>query len=702
MSEKISDKHRQRLAVVYIRQSSPGQVKNHPESYRVQKRLAQRAIELGWRNDKVQIIEGDLGTSAATPGSRQDFENLIHLVQDQQVGIVFGSDVSRLARNNIDWSLLTHWCAMHGVLLGDQTQVFDPTLPQDCLLLGIQGALAVHELHAIQDRMRRGLEEKASRGELHHGVPRGYVVVDGKHLKKHPDMRVQRAIVRVFEKFNSCKSVSQLVSWLWANEFQLPRSAGGDGLQVRWGEANYRCVLNMLQNPKYAGIYVHPRYLTETKTSPSGTVKKLVRLADVDEWRVVLHDRHPSYITAERYHANRQKIAMNAQRYANRSGGAPHSGSSLLSGLITCRRCHHKMQVRYGRLGQVSYSCRNGRRQRDKGQQSGDAQPADTRGCFRFAAEELERQLSEQILWAVSPAGIAAAELAAQRMEATRDQRRQQLSDESEHLRYEADLTRRRFDKVDPDNRLVFDTLACELEAALGAAEQQALKLAAFDREEPACPTASQRARLQELGGCLEKVWYDPQTDGSLKKQMVRLLIEHVYAELDEESDEVILCLKWLGGHHTSLRATCRRGRKVTMSELPTIIDTLRKLCDDESIARVLNRSGITSKGGKSWTKTHVGQYRKRHQIAAFSRSVKESSGWLSQQETATYLGISPMSVNRLIERGTLPAEGTSPLPRVIGRNDLASEVVQVAVRHIKSHGNAPLPKNPNQLTLFF
>lgn len=702
MSDKISDKHRRRLAVVYIRQSSPGQVKNHPESYRVQKRLAKRAVELGWCNEKVQIIEGDLGTSAATPGSRQDFENLLKLVQDQQVGIVFGLDVSRLARNSIDWSLLTHWCALHGVLLGDQTQVFDPALPQDRLLLGIQGVLAVHELHSIRDRMRHGLEEKASRGELHLNVPRGYVVVDGKHLRKHPDVRVQRAIESVFEKFNSCKSVIQLVNWLWANEFQLPRTAGGDGSQVQWGAANYRCVIDMLQNSKYAGIYAYPRYLSETKTSPAGTAKKVVRLARVDEWRVVLHDQHPGYITVERYHANREKIAMNAQRYSTWSRGAPHSGTSLLSGLITCRRCHHKMQVHYGRARQVTYSCRHGRRQRDKGQQPGDAQPAGTRGCFRFAAEELERQLSEQILWAVSPAGVAAAELAAQRMEAIRDQRRQQLSDEFEHLRYETDLTRRRFDNIDPANRLVFDTLASELEAALGAMEQQASKLAVFDRDEPPCPSAVQRTRLQELGGCLEEVWHDPQTDGSLKKQIVRLLIEHAYAELDEESDEVVICLKWSGGHHTSLRASRRRGRSVTVSALPTIIDTLRKLCDDASAARVLNRSGITSKSGKSWTKARVDQYRKRHRIAAYSRSAKESSGWLSQQEAATYLDISPMSVNRLIERGTLSAEGTSPLPRVIQRDDLANEEVQVAVRHIKSHGNAPLPKNPNQLTLLF
>ena len=343
MSEKIESQLQERLAVVYIRQSSPGQVKNHRESYRIQKRLAERANSLGWSDGKIKIIDGDQGVSASQPQTRDDFNTLLQMIRDQQIGIVFGFDVARLARNTIDWSWLTHWCAMHGTLIGDQNQVYDPALPQDSLSLGIQGVLAVHELNSIHQRLRGSLDEKASRGELHHGVPRGYVVVDGMHLRKHPDRRVQQAMERLFKKFETCSSVSQLLSWLWQENIEVPRSPiHGDGTKVEWVEANYRCLLDVLRNPKYAGIYVYPRYQQETKVLPCGTVKKTRRLSRPEEWQVVLKDHHPAYITPQQYEANQQKIAMNAQRCTS-SRGAVNRGSSLLAGLIECRRCGHVM-----------------------------------------------------------------------------------------------------------------------------------------------------------------------------------------------------------------------------------------------------------------------------------------------------------------------------------------------------------------------
>lgn len=696
MSEKIKPQHQQRLAAVYIRQSSPGQVKNHRESYRIQKRLAQRADALGWSDEKIKIIDGDQGVSASQPQTRDDFNTLLHMVRDQQIGIVFGFDVARLARNTLDWSWLTHWCAMHGTLIGDQHQVYDPALPQDSLSLGIQGVLAVHELNSIHQRLRSSLDEKALRGQLHHGVPRGYVVVEGMHLRKHPDRRVQQAMERLFEKFETCRSVSQLLSWLWEQNIQLPRSpVCGDGMKVEWVEANYRCLLDVLKNPKYAGIYVYPRYQQETKALSCGTVQKSRRLSRPDQWQVVFKDHHPAYITPQQYEANQQKIAMNAQRSTS-SRGAVNRGSSLLAGLIECRRCGHVMQVSYSSTGRVNYSCRNGRRQREDDRQD------DSQGCFRFSADELERQLSEQILYAVSPAGVRAAELAAERMASERDARRSALSGQLEQLRYDADLTRRRLDSVDPANRLVFDTLAAEWEVCLQAVSDGESALAEFDRDDPPRPTAEERQRLQELGRRLEDVWYAPQADGRLKQQVTRLLIEHVYADLDDERDEVVLWLKWSGGHHTELRSPRRAKPGRRGEDLSTLLETLRKIADDESASRALNRAGVLTPTGKTWTKTRVTQSRRRAGIASFDARLKEQEGWLTQSETATYLGISPMSLNRLIQQGLLPAEGESRLPRVILRSDLESKAIQAAVRRIKLHGNAPLPKNPDQKTLLF
>lgn len=695
MSEKIKPQHQQRLAVVYIRQSSPGQVKHHPESYRVQKKLCERAASLGWTDAKTKIIEGDQGTSAKTPQTRDDFNTLLQMVRDRQVGIVFGFDVARLARNSLDWNWLTHWCAMHGTLLGDQHQVYDPALPQDSLVLGIQGVLAVHELNSIHQRLQAALEEKASRGELHHGVPRGYVVVEGMHLRKHPDRRVQQAIQRMFDKFDTCSSVSALLSWLWQQHIQLPRSpVSGDGTQVAWVDANYRCLIDVLKNPKYAGIYVYPRYRQETSVLPCAKVQKTRRLSRPDEWEVVRKGQHPAYITPEQYQANQQKIAMNAQRFTA-SRGAVNRGSSLLAGLVECHRCGHKMQVHYSSTGRASYDCRNGRRQRDR------TQDGDPHGCFRFSADALERQLSEQILYAVSPAGVGAAELAAQRMAAERDARRSAMVDQLEQVRYDADLSRRRLENVDPAKRLVFDTLTAEWEVCLQAVADAESALLEFDRDDPPRPTAEERARWNELGTRLEEVWYAPEADGRLKQHVVRLLIEHVYADLDEDRDEVVLWLKWSGGHHTELRSSRRATSIGKGAALSSLLETLRKILDDESISRALNRAGVPTASGKTWTKQGVSQARRRLGIANFDARLKASEGWLTQSEAATYLGISPMSVNRLIQQDILPADGEPRLPQVIRRSDLESKAIQAAACRIKSHGNAPLPKNPNQRTLF-
>jgi len=697
VSDKIHPHHLGRLAAVYIRQSSLGQVKNHRESYRVQKGLVDRAQSLGWPAARIKTIEGDQGVSASRPQSRDDFNTLLQMIRDQQVGIVFGFDVARLARNSLDWTWLTHWSALHGTLIGDQHHVYDPRLSQDSLVLGIQGVLAAHEIDLIRQRLQSALEEKASRGALHHGVPRGYVVVDKMYLRKHPDRRVQQALERIFQKFETAGSVSELLSWLWEQNLKVPRAPiSGDGTRVEWVEPNYRGLMDVLKNPKYAGIYVYPRYQYETEVLPCGTVRTTRRLSRPDEWEVVLKDHHPAYITCEQYEANQRKIAMNAQR-CTASPGAVNRGSSLLAGLVECRRCGHKMQVSYSRTGRASYDCRNGRRQRDRREDQGSP------GCFRFAADALERQLSEQVLYVVGPAGVRAAELAAERMATERGSRRLVLSDELEHLRYEANLARRRLDNVDPENRLVFDTLASEWEVCLQSVADGESALEQFDVDDPPRPTAEERARLAGLGSRLADVWYAPETDGRLKQQVIRLLIEHVVAELDEERDEVVLWLKWSGGHHTELRGPRRRvGSGRRREDLSSIVNTLRKIADDESISRSLNRAGLKTPSGQPWTKRRVCSYRRQAKIAKFDASLKVREGWLTQAETATYLGISPMSVHRLIQQGILPAEGESRLPQVILRNDLATEAIQAAVRQIQSHGNAPLPKNPSQKTLFF
>lgn len=694
MHEKITAEQRKRLALVYIRQSSPGQVRNNLESFRVQLGLKQRAVELGWEPSRVRVIQQDQGTSAARPGTRSGFDEMLQLVRAGEVGIVFASEVSRWARNNLESNLLVHYCAVLGAVLGDESNVWDPSLPEDSLVLGIQCAVATHESSAIRKRMQRGLQEKASRGELHHGVPTGYVCVEGKHLRKHPDARVQRAVGLVFDQFDQSASVYELVRRLWRRDVKLPAPArADDSTTVSWVDPSYDRVLDMLENPKYAGMYVYPLRRVVVEPQADGTIRKFVRKVARGGWDVELRDHHPAYLSLERYEKNQEKIAMNANRFAPDARGAPLSGEALLVGLIRCRSCHHQMSVCYRTSGAVRYECQRGRRQRDVVKD----------GCFGFRANELEDQLVEHLLEAVRPAGVEAARRAAERLTTRRAQQRQLLEDALEHAHYQAGLTRRRFDKVDPCNRLVFDTLAAELEESLRRVEEQKAKLTAFDRDEPPRPTPQEESLLKELGSRLEAVWFDEQADGRVKKQIVRTLVDHVYAELDKARDEVVLYVQWSGGHVTELRHRRRlRKPRSTTSQLQSVIDSLRRVVDDAAIARILNRSRLRSEQGGTWTKRSVSSFRKRRGIAAFDMDEKEKQGWLSQSETATRLSISPMSVHRLIQSGILPAEKHVPgLPTVLKLSDLATEAVQRAVKTIQSHGISPLPSDPKQLSLF-
>jgi len=554
--------------------------------------------------------------------------------------------------------------------------------------------VAAHECSTIRRRMQSGLRQKALRGELHHGVPAGYVCVEGKHLRKHPDQRVQRAVQSVFDLFDRCASVYELLDRLWQRGVKLPAPGVTDAAaELRWVDPTYDRVLAMLTNPKYAGVYAYPLHRHVRETDADGNTRVRIAKVPAGQWDVELHDHHPAYIRWECYQRNQEKIAMNANRYAPQARGAALSGEGLLVGLIRCRRCNHQMAVQYRSSGAIVYRCQGGRRQREESK----------KGCFSFRANELEQQLVEQLLEAVAPAGVAAARRAAERLAARRELQRQRLQDALEHASYQADLARRRFEKVDPANRLVFDTLAEEWEGALRRLEEQKAKLVAFDRNEPPRPTAEEEALLNQLAQRLEAVWFDKRADGRLKKQIVRTLIEHVYAELDRERNEVVLYVHWSGGHVTELRQRHgRRRRSPGAKQLREVIDGLRRVADDGAIARILNRAGLRTEQAQSWTQRRVRAFRRRHGIAAFCPKQKEAAGWLSQAEAATRLGISPMSVHRLIESGLLTPEWYHPgLPTVLKASQLNSKAVQRAAKAIQNHTTAPLPSDPRQRTLF-
>lgn len=692
MSEKILSEHVSRRAMVYVRQSTESQVRTNTESLRRQRALKGRAVALGWPAERVEVIEDDLGLSGAASSKRPGFLRVLEAVRQGEVGLILAAEASRLARNSVDWQRLMQYCGLRGVLLGDEESLYDPTNPHDAVLLGIQGTMAVYEWFMLRDRMEKGLWQKAKRGELFSSAPPGYVYLRGHGLVKHPDRRAQRAIEKLFREFETCSSVYELYRRLCAERFLLPAvPPGGDSDETVWVEPHYHRLVRMLKNPVYAGIYAFGRTRTEQEIEAHGDVHKRRRRVDPQQWEVVIEDILPAYITRQQYERNTETIAMNASQSGNRVKTAPQKGIGLAVGLMRCYRCGHKLGVRYTGKGTIRYYCRQGLPQR--GETTGK--------CFSFIANDLEGQLVESILYAISPAGVQAAELAAQRMAEQRETVRQRLLDAVEDSRYKANLGRRRLEKVDPDRRLVFDTLTQEWELALRALKEHEAKLEAFDREQPQVPSPEQRQELMHLGEDVQRAWFHPKADMTMKKEIVRTLVKEIVVDVHQPADEVVWVVQWSGGHHTELRSLKANRPVRCTADLKKIFDTLRRVHDDDDIARILNRASFKTDRGENWTKRRIANFRNRHAIPPYCPETKQDKGWLSQQEAATYLKISPMSVHRLILKQILPAEYYPGLPSVISSPDLQRRAVQSVVRAIKSHGNSPLPKNPNQLSLF-
>lgn len=692
MHDKIQAWHLQRTAFVYLRQSTPGQVKNNIEGRQRQRRMQEHVQKLGWPTAQIRLLGADTGHSGSSLHGRDDYQIIMEGVLDQTVGLVAARELSRLARDNQDWTQLVRICRYQGVLLCDEYRVYDAADPQDRVMLGIQGAFNEFELAMITERMQQSRRQKAERGELYEGFPPGYICRRPPLVEKHPDQRVQRAIEKVFLEFDRWPSVYALFKHMVATGFQLPIVIqGNDWREVQWRSPSYSQLLGMLQNPAYAGIYVRGRKKTVRELDEHGHAVQRTRRVPRDQWEFFMEDHHESFITKACWERNMAKIEANAHSKGAIHHRSPGHGSSLLAGLLRCRRCGHRLQVRYGRG--ASYSCRGGTLQRD----------AKAKRCYSFSGNHIEQQVSELVLGVVRPAAIEAAELAAQQLAADHLRQRQLIADRLAACREAEARAAREYRSTDETYTSVRNKLAAEWDEAIEALHGQQRQLDEFDAQCPLSPTAAQRKQLADLGSNLQRVWFDSQSSMILKKQIVRMLIQEIITDVDEEHDEVRFWIHWSGGHHTELRVPRRgRRRRLPAKDLQAVFEVLRKVLTDELMAGVLNREGIPSPQGSSWTKSRVSVFRRLHQIAPYSAREKSKRGWLTQAEAATRLQISPMSVSRLVQAGIIPAEQPRHgLPSVIQEQDLYLPKVQNAVHQLKTNNNRPLPADPNQLSLF-
>jgi excisionase family DNA binding protein len=689
MSEhgKVTEAHRRRRAVVYVRQSSVGQVERNLESAARQYALRERAVELGWPAGSVAVVDEDTGRSGASSDGRLGFKELVAEVGLGHVGLVLALEVSRLARCSADWHRLLDLCALTGTLIADADGVYSPADFNDRLLLGLKGTMSEAELHLIRARLVGGLRNKAERGELRLPLPVGLDRDEDDQVVLCPDEQVRHAIERVFCLWRALGSARQVVMELIAEGQQLPRRTVGQR-RIRWARASYGAVHDLLTNPAYAGAFVFGRQRQQKQLDEQGEVR--IRRVEVplEDWSVCLPEHHPGYVSWSEYLATRERLRANV-RPRGEGGGAAREGAALLQGLVRCGRCGRRMQVAYsGTSGKVGrYACVRGRDLHATG-----------RACQSLGGGRLDKAVAEAFLEAAAPAGIVATAGAIRELE---DQHEARLAGQRlalERAQYEADRARRKFDACEPENRLVGRTLERALEEALANLEREHGRLAQLERARPAPLTDQERQALARLARDLPRLWAAPTTTDRDRKGLLRTLIGEliVTAHPAERRAAVEVC--WEGGARTELSVRLNVPGSLERHRIAEdTLELIRRLAEhqpDRQIAGILNRQGRRTGTGLPFTEARVRSVRKRAGIPA--AAPREAGGEPATiEQAASQLGVSRHTIRRWINSGLLPAEQTTP--GAPWRIQLSDEVRARFVPQVPA-GYVPLAEAARQL----
>jgi DNA invertase Pin-like site-specific DNA recombinase len=650
---KVQPAHLARKALVYIRQSSPKQVRENVGSQFNQRALVDRARALGWPPERIDVLDGDLGQSGAATAGRQAFQALTAAVALGQVGIVLGWEVSRLARNNADWYQLLDLAALFGTLMADAEGVYDPRAYNDRLLLGLKGTMSEAELHMLRERLTAGRLSRVRRGEYVQRLPTGLVRLADGRVEQDPDVQVRQAIELVFTQFAALGSCQRVMRYFKQQGLRLPRRQTG-GLQrgeLLWRKPAADAIYEILQNPAYAGAFVYGRRPTDpTRRRPGRPTTGVVR-KPLAEWTSIHPDAYPAYISWEQYLANRARLADNSRRYAERcSRGAPRQGAALLQGLATCGQCGRVMKVVYKQPG-VRYAC--------YGLSKAFGEPA----CAHLDGASIETFVVSAFFQALEPAQLdVLAEVLTERQrehERLAQWHRQQVV----RARYEAELARRRYTAVDPENRLVAAELERHWEAALRTLREAEEAAAHFAGRpvEPDLPPAL-RERLAYLSQALPAFWAGKELSNELRKRLLRSLMARVILKRIAP-DRVQVRIVWVSGHFSEGVVIPPIHRQAAVTGYETMVTRIEALWregrTDAAIAEALTAEGFRSaRSSRVSTATILKIRRRYHWVSRYHvhrRAVRLDGRW-TVHGLAQALGVDRNWLYRRIARGTLVA----------------------------------------------
>ena len=633
-TQKITAEHLRRDAYLYVRQSSLRQVFENTESTQRQYALRERAVALGWSIEHIHVIDSDLGISGASAAERDGFQQLVAEVANGHAGIVLGLEVSRLARNNADWHRLLELAALSRTLILDEDGIYDPAHFNDRLLLGLKGTMSEAELHVLRARLLGGIRNKARRGELEMPLPIGLVYRADGAIELDPDRHIRSSLQLVFDTFREVASASAVVRRFRRERWEFPRRIHrglGKG-DLLWATLDHSRVLQILHNPRYAGAFTYGRTRSVRSAKRTTTVK-----VPREEWQVLIPHAHPGFIDWEEFERNQVTLRGNATGFSpSGRGSMPREGVGLLQGRVLCGHCGARMRVRYQDVEQrlePYYQCTDAVVRR-----AGKL-------CQSVRGRPIDEAVSKLLLATVAPAAIEVAlavqdEIASRIVEAS-NVRQTQL----ERARYDAELARRRYLKVDPDNRLVADALEADWNARLRRLDTLQQEHDQQQQADQGLLNEPARQRIRALAADFARVWNDPRVTSIERKRMVALLIEDVTLV---KAERVSIHVRWRGGKTESLvidkPLPIARIRK-TRPEVVRVADELLETYTDRQVATHLNELGYKNWRGQPFTYTKVSLLRRTYKLKSRFQRLRER-GMLTGDELGRQLGVCATSIH--------------------------------------------------------
>jgi DNA invertase Pin-like site-specific DNA recombinase len=662
--QKIRPEHLEGRAFIYVRQSSLMQVRHNTTSTARQYDLVQRALDLGWERENVIVIDQDQGHSGATAVGRDGFQSLIAEVGLGHAGAVLSLEASRLARSNSDWYRLLEICALTDTLVVDEEGVYDPSQYNDRLLLGFKGTMSEAELHWLRQRLLGGKLEKASQGKLRFRLPAGYVYAETGQVVFDPDEQVQAAVGLVFALFDELGTACAVVKHFRIHKLLFPQRYWGgerDG-ELIWAPLRHSRVINILHNPTYAGAYVYGRTKTRTKLLPGEPprIKGRTRRVLSEDWPIVIQDAHPAYLTWEQFLRNQHQLDDNRTFRAEDWRGAVREGAALLQGIVLCGQCGRRMTIRYLSLKECtapSYECVHERKQYLG------------RSCQSIRGDGIDAAVARALLDAMQPAQLEVSLATLEQLEARAHQIDQQWQLRLERAQYQADLARRRFMAVDPDNRLVARNLERNWNDKLLDIQHLEQEYATLPKPAAQLASPAERQRILSLAQDFPRLWQAETTSQTERKQLLRFLVKDV--TLTRQATTIHIGIRWQTEALTELEIPRLQKRAEVVRTKPAVVDRIRALAPthtDQQIAELLHQADFTPGTGGLFTASKINWIRYANQIPTGCPEApgacptgQRGDGRYSTKAVAELLNVDVSTVSTWCDQGRLDCIRAKP-----------------------------------------